>query len=436
MFKKIKMYSGRVLNYAKGHKKISLVILVVFVAAFYFLVIKRTSAQPKYQTAQVSRGTLISTVSESGNVTGNQTPITSPTNGVITQVYVVNGAKVNKNDPLFHVESTASEDQKRTTYTSYLAAKSALDADTAQLYALQSTMFANWNTYYNLAISSLYQNGDGSPNTNTRITPQFTTVQDNWLNSEANYKNQQGVLAKDQAGLSASYLAYQETQSVTVNAPIEGTIANLAVTTGSNVSAAQTNSNSSTSSSSTGTEILDIGNFDNLQVKVQIAEVDVPNVHEGEKATITLDAFPGKTFVGTVTGVDTIGVNSSGVVTYNAYIKFISPPPEIRPAMTASVNIQTQRKDNVLKVSTSVIQTASGTSTVRVLQNGRVNSVSVETGMASDTETEIISGLSEGETVVIGTIASGTGSSGTSPFSSFGGRGFGGGGVIRGGGGR
>jgi macrolide-specific efflux system membrane fusion protein len=103
--------------------------------------------------------------------------------------------------------------------------------------------------------------------------------------------------------------------------------------------------------------------------------------------------------------------------------------------MTASVIIQIDKRNDVLMVPTAAVQTANGNSTVRVLKNGTVTQVPVEVGISSDTDTEITSGLSEGQTVVTGTVSTTTTSSQTSsPFSGFGGRGggFGGGAAVRG----
>jgi membrane fusion protein, macrolide-specific efflux system len=248
-----------------------------------------------------------------------------------------------------------------------------------------------------------------------------------------------------------------------VTAPTSGTVANLSAVSGSTVAASAGNSgsgngnsanssassgssgSSSSSSTSSDSQVLIIGDFSNLLIKAQVNEVDIPKIKSGQKATVTLDAFPDKTFVGTVANVDTIGTTSSGVVTYNVYITLVAPPSDIQPGMSASVSIETDRKDDVLKVPTTAIQNSNGTSSVRVLNNGQINQVEVQTGISSDSETEIDSGLSEGDMVVTSIATPKTsGQSGTSPFSGLGGgRGFGGGGrggggggvIIRGGGG-
>ncbi len=118
------------------------------------------------------------------------------------------------------------------------------------------------------------------------------------------------------------------------------------------------------------------------------------------------------------------------------FVSFLAPLATIKPAMSASVIIQTNRKDNVLMVPSAAVQTTGGQSVVKVLNNGQISTVPVTTGISSDTDTEITSGLSEGQSLVIGSslISSQTGSS-SSPFSAlrFGGRFGGGGGGARGG---
>lgn len=177
--------------------------------------------------------------------------------------------------------------------------------------------------------------------------------------------------------------------------------------------------------------MLSIGNFSAPYIKVQASEVDIPNIHQGEHAMITLSAYPSKTFVGTVNNVDTVGVVTSGVVSYNVYITFVAPPAGILPGMSATVTIETTRKDNVLSVPTSAIQTIGGQPEVRVMQNGKITFVPITTGIASTTDTEITSGLSEGQTIITNILQT-TESSTTSPFNRGFGPGFGGGGTFRG----
>ncbi|HUD45007.1 MAG TPA: HlyD family efflux transporter periplasmic adaptor subunit [Patescibacteria group bacterium] len=415
-------------------KKVLLLVVILVVGFILVKSLGGSSSQVQYQTSQVSKETIISTVSESGNVaSGGQTNVASTTDGVITAVYVKNGDNVTLGQKLFSVKSTATPQDQASAYASYLSAQNNLNSAKSKMDSLQAALFQANQAFVN-------DKGINNPSTDQQADPKYIEENANWLQAQADYTNQQGVINQAQASLNTASLAYAATQDSTVTAPIAGTVANLSAVVGSNVTASNTttttsaNSTSSSTSTSTGTTVLVLGNFSTLIISVPVSEVDIPNIHAGQKATITLDAFSTKTFVGKVNSVDSVGSISSGVVTYNAYIAFLYPPDGVEPGMSATAVIETARKDNVLTVPTAAIQTSNSQSYVRVLNNGKITQTAVTTGISDDTNTEIDSGLSEGQTVVTGTVATSTSSSSSSssPFSSLtGGRGgFGGGGAT------
>ncbi len=422
-----------------GSKKrtiISIIILVIVILGIWKFA-NPSSSKTQYVTSQVQKGTIISTISESGNVSaGNQVEVGSPTDGVIADFYVKNGDQVQANQQLFKVTSTATPQQKAQAYAQYLSALSSLQTAQANMNSLQATLFKANQAF-------VTDRGVQNPSAAQQADPVYIEENATWLQAEANYKNQATVVSQAQASLTSAQLAYQATQDSIVTAPVDGTVANITVETGGNVSASTVNVNSSTTNansnanttSTSNSPVLSLGNFSNLIVKVQASEVDIPSIKTGQKATITLDAYPGKTFVGTVTNIDSIGTIASGVVTYNVYVSFLYAPPGVEPGMTASVAIETARHDNALEVPTSAVQTVNGSSYVQILQNGKLTQVPVTTGISSDTDTEITSGLSENEIIVTSVSQASTQSStGASPFSGLtGGRGFGGGGGFGGG---
>jgi multidrug efflux pump subunit AcrA (membrane-fusion protein) len=103
--------------------------------------------------------------------------------------------------------------------------------------------------------------------------------------------------------------------------------------------------------------------------------------------------------------------------------------------MTATAVIQLDRKDDVVRVPNSAVQSQNGVTYVRVMKNGEMNMVEVQTGLAADDYTEITSGIKEGDTVVtsVATVSTSTTGLTSSPFST-GNRGFGG--AARSGGGQ
>lgn len=413
--------------------KIGIGLFILLVAWFMFSRYIPKGSKTTYTTDTATKGTLIVTVTASGNISSaNSAQVSTQTSGVVSKIYVKNGDTVKAGDPIALVDLDMNGKQRADqALASYQSAQNTLNNANAQMYTLQSAMFSNWKIYTDIAENSTYQNPDSSPNTGNRTLTQFTTVQDNWLAAEAQYKNQQGVVAAAQTNLSSAWANYQQT-SPTIYAPISGTISGLSFQEGS-VLTAQTSS----TGTSTSQRIANIKTDASPVAVVNVNEVDVPKVVVGDKVTMTMDAFPNQTFTGKIVSIDTTGVVSSGVTTYPAYISFDSAIDGIYPNMAVDASIITAVKDNIVMVpNAAIVTTTNGGSTVRIMKNGTVSSVDVTTGASNDTDTEIVSGVSDGDTVVTGSTTTGTSTTATSPFSALGGRGFGGGGgaVLRTGG--
>jgi multidrug efflux pump subunit AcrA (membrane-fusion protein) len=182
---------------------------------------------------------------------------------------------------------------------------------------------------------------------------------------------------------------------------------------------------------------------------VTLSEVDVVKVKQGQQATLTFDAVPDLTLAGTVAQVDLVGTASQGVVGYGVKIGFTTDDDRIKGGMSVSAAIQTAVSTDVVMVPNAAIQTdASGASYVLTLPNitqaeaqasptGVVSPTAPErkavtVGIADETNTEIKSGLSEGDLVVIRTVQP-TSSGTPAPSAGFGGLGgaLGGNGAFR-----
>ena len=411
-------------------KKIITVIIILGISWFGFRFFTKGQQQVQYQTAKAEKGTLVVSVTGSGNVSAsNSTSVSTQATGVISKVYVNDGDQVKTGDKVAEIDLDLQGKQRSSqSLASYQGAKNTLESAKADLYTTQSTMFGKWRTFMDIAQNSTYQNSDGTPNNFNRALPEFHIAQDDWLATEAKYKNQQNVINQAQTALNSAWLSYQQS-SPTVYAPISGTVSGLSLQVGSVISSQTESSSTSSTSSASSQKVANIITNAPPTITVNLTEVDAPKVKVDNKVTITLDAFSGKTYTGSVISVDTVGAVSSGVTSYPVVIKFDTELPDILANMSATANIITQTKDNALLVPTSAVQTQNGQSSVRVLKNGQVSQVQVETGLSSTTQIEITSGLSEGDTVITGS----TSSTGTnqqngqtqSPFGGFGGGRFG-----------
>ncbi len=410
--------------FSKKSLAAKIVIIALVLGGGYFAIskiAKNKSSAPQYQTAQAEKGTLVSSISASGQVSSsNNTSISTQASGVVTKVYVQNGQAVKVGDKIAELELDLDGKLRSSqAWSSYQSAKNNLDSAKTTLYTLDSSMWAANRIFVNDSLARGLLVYD----------PTYIQQNDNWLAAEQKYISQQNVIKQVQTSLNAAWLSYQQSSPV-VYAPISGTVTGLSLQKGT-VLVAQSGS----SGNATSQKIASIKTNAPAQISVNLTEIDVVKIKIGDKATLTLDAFPEKTYTGKIISVDTIGAISSGVTNYPAIIGLDTEAPEILPNMSVDAKIITKVKSDVILVPSAAVQTSSGQSTVSVLKDGKESQVNVEVGESNDTQTEIISGVSEGDTVITNMITSASTNS-NSTSSPFGGlnRGFGGGGggAVRG----
>ena len=377
-------------------KKILTVLTLVVVGLIVLKTIRGN--KPNYQFDTVTRNSITEVVTETGNVAvSGEYDVPSPSNGILSEIYVKNGDTVKAGQNMFKVTSTATPQQKATALATYLAAKSSLDSANAGLYGLQSTMFSAWKIYTDIAENSTYQNPDDSPNTSNRVLTPFTTAQDNWLSAEANYKDQQSVIAQAQASVTNTYLGYLATQDALITAPVAGTIHNLNGVIGSLVSAVSAVTGTSTS------PVVIISTGTALTVKASVNEVDINKIKVGDTASVTFDAILDKTFTGKVIQADEYGTNVAGVINYNIFVSVDDGTELIKPGMTANLSIDTNKHTNVLTVVNAAIRPYKGAKAIQTLdKNGKPIYAPVTTGIKGADRTELLTGATEGEKVIIG----------------------------------
>ena len=264
------------------------------------------------------------------------------------------------------------------------------------------------------------------------------------------------TLAQDQEAVTQAQAsvntAQQEVAGTTITAPSNGTILTIAGQVGTEASAGSsttgantTSTGSGSSSSSTGTgtgsgsststtstasssgsgsssssTFITMADVDQLQITADVSETDIDSIKSGQDATITLNALPDTPLGATVAAISPTSTTVSNVVEYAVTLNLLGTPPSgVRPGQSASILITTGEATNALYVPSSAISTTGGSSYVTVVTNGKDVPTKVTTGVVGTTDTEISSGLTQGETVLETIAASTTGSSTT-------GRGFGG----------
>ncbi|MGB9911341.1 MAG: efflux RND transporter periplasmic adaptor subunit [Microgenomates group bacterium] len=389
----------KIIKFFKKRKKIA--ILIIFLILLLGIILKaflNKGKKPQYQTAKVERGTIVWSVSASGSVvTANIFEVTTQATGMVKKVYVKDGDKVKAGQKIMEIELDLLGKQKATSaWNAYLSAKNNLESAKATLWSLDSTMWQANQKFINDAVARELEPTD----------PTYIQQNDEWLAAEAKYKNQQQVIKQAESAVNNAWLAYQLVSPI-VTAPVSGTISGLAYVPGMVIGS---------SSGSVGQRVAVIRTEGMPLASFNLSELDVPVVKVGQKAIIKIDSLPDKTFTGKVVSVDRLGATSNGVTNYPVIVQFDTTSDEVLPNMAASVNIIIETKDNVLMIPSSAIQKQGGQNIVTVLENKKEIQKPIEVGISSETHTEILSGLSEGEIVVVSKTSGATIPIGGSPF--------------------
>jgi HlyD family secretion protein len=367
------------------------IIMILIVGGYYWYKKNQTAGSlVQYKTQAVGKGTLINSVSASGNVIVDQSATVDPDiTGTVANLAVSVGDTVKKGQPLFTIVNDQLGISASQAAASYKSAQ-------ASLISAKATV--------NSAEASLKSVKKSSSSTHDDTLAAEKKIEAAKISVEASQQSLDNSLS------SLSY-ARQQAAKRNVTSPIDGTVNEVNIKNGDDLSRV------SGSSSNAQAPII-IGDMATLKTQVQVNEVDISNVEIGQKVTLTFDALTDFTATGTVEAMDSLGTVSSGVVTYDVTIGFDSIDVKIKHGMSVSAAITTSAKQDVIIVPSGAVKTQDGQSYVEVLQNGSPKQVVVQIGDTNGTVTEIINGVSTGEEVVTQTITASTKSASATSTSS------------------
>ncbi len=151
-----------------------------------------------------------------------------------------------------------------------------------------------------------------------------------------------------------------------------------------------------------GTLAFRIDDLTHLLVDVQVSEVDVNRIQTGQDVTLTFDAILGKEYKGRVSDVALVGISNQGVVDFTVTVELTDPDEDVRPGMTAAVNIVVEQLEDVLLVPNRAVRVVDNQRVVYVLRNGQPDPVKITLGASSDSDSEVLSGdLNVGDLIVL-----------------------------------
>ncbi len=354
-------------------KKTSKVILwavlaaAVIAAALILLLHKPDKQTLVYQVTTIEPTTISNSVTATGTVEPiKQVEVGTQVSGIISKIYVDYNSVVKAGQLIAELDMSVLQTE--------------LESSRANLNS--SKVEYDYQTKYYQRIKGLYEKELVSATEFEQAQYSYDKARYAWSQAQSNYSK-----AQKNIGYAKIY------------SPIDGVVLSRAVDEGQTVA----------SGFSTPTLFTIANDLTAMQVIANVDEADIGSVLEGQRVEFEVDAFPEDTFDGTVTQVRLQATTTSNVVTYQVVINAPNPDLKLKPGLTANITIYTLDKHDVLAVPVRALRfTPEGEkyqeNTVwRQLRDGKLEPVSVVTGVTDGVQTEIIEGLEAGDRVVTGT---------------------------------
>jgi HlyD family secretion protein len=295
------------------------------VGAFYA---RRGEAAPSIVTASVTRGPIVNAIAATGTLEAVTTvQVGSQVSGTIQSLGADFNSIVHKGQVIARLDPSLFQTQVDSARANLASAQA--DVQRAQVTlgdAQTKTARAHQLAEKQLIPTTDVESADVAERT-----------------ASAQVRSAQAQLAQARASLTQTEVNLQKT---VIASPIDGIVIGRSVDVGQTVAA-------SLQAPTLFTLAADLGE---MQVKTNIDESDLGNILPGQPVTFRVDAYPTRTFTGTVMQVRLDPVVSQNVVTYAAIISAPNPALELKPGMTANVTIEVARKDDVLRVPSAALR--------------------------------------------------------------------------------
>ena len=367
------------------------------------------------ETAKANEITIVETVSATGKIQPEiEVKISSQVSGEIIDLPIKEGQVVKKGDLLVKINPDLYTSGLNRSVSNYSGTKSGLNQADASFKEAQASYQRN---------KTLFDKGIISKSDWDKATAAFEVAK---ANKQTAYYNVQSASAsvkeaKDNLG------------RTTIYSPNDGTISKLSVELGERILGTQ---------QMAGTELLRVANLNNMEVEVDVNENDIVKINIGDETKIQVDAYLKKEFKGIVTSISNSASSTTTAdqvtnfkvkvrILKESYMDLIQGKPAtyspFRPGMTATVDIITTRKENVIGIPiSSVVIKSDTTATPKIevadeKEGDKVKTKSdkklecvfvkvgdkakiriVKTGIQDDTNIEILSGLKKGDEVITG----------------------------------
>ena len=306
------------------------ILLVVVVAAVGVGLYLYTGKKPEitYKTAKIERGPLIASVSSTGTVAAVVTvQVGTQVSGTIQKLLVDYNSVVKKGEVIARIDPALFAAQVEQTKGSWLNAQGNLEKLKADLADARRNLERNRQ----LLQGGIISQGD------------FDTAENRCNQAAAAVKGGEGSLVQTRGAFDQ---AQTNLRYATIRSPVDGVVVSRNVDVGQTVAA----------SFQTPTLFTIAQDLTKMEIDTSVDESDISRVRVGQPVTFTVDAYPESRFNGRVRQIRNSPVVTQNVVTYVVVVAVENRELKLKPGMTANVTIETDRRDNVLKIPAAALR--------------------------------------------------------------------------------
>lgn len=372
--------------------KKKLIGLFIVVAIFIVVAVLKINKEPEeiFLTEVAKKGNIEEVVTATGSIrSNNRVEVGAQVDGKITELNVVLGQRVKKGDLVAKIDSTTQENDLEKAKSILLSYEANLESKEIET-DIKFSQFKRAGELYKL--KSISQE-------------EYEEAKQSYYLAKSELKGIKENIKQAQIDVKT---AETELSYTTITSPIDGVVISIPVSVGQTVNSRQ----------STPT-IIQVADLTKMLIKPEISEGDITKLRVGQDVEFTILSAPERVFKGKIDSIDpavttltddeyTESVSNTEAIYYYANVVVDNEDGILRIGMTATSNIKIAEAKNVILAPTTAIHKKNGKNYINVLTSERkVVEKEVELGINDDLNTEIKSGLSEGDEIVLNQIKSG-----------------------------
>ena len=379
---------------------IAVAVLLVAGIVSHFVGGKKES-KISFEEAKVEQASISTSVTATGTLEAvTSVSVGTQVSGIVKKLYVDYNSQVHKGQVIAELDKENLQSQLSTAQSNLQKAQADLQSSQAQLQSAQASLNYQKNNY--TRYGSLYKKGLVSAN-------DYETARLSYQQAVEQVASARETVASSRTLIATSQEQVKQAQTnlgyATITAPIDGVVISKEVEEGQTVAA-----------SFSTPELFTIAkDLKDMQVVADVDEADIGDVKEGQRVEFTVDAYPDDTFSGTVKQVRQNATTTNNVVTYEVVISARNDDLKLKPGLTANVTIYTLERNNVTSVPSKAlrftpepqvigkkykISDVKAEHKVWTLSGNTFQAHAVQVGISDGTHTEIVSGITEGTTII------------------------------------